>query len=193
VKALTGGVAISLLVLPGVVVSQTTPELEPGIIQRISTKVAITPLDLPQSRWVGAWSSGGGLTGCQLYVFQDDSYVYTEWGCLEPETIHDKGSWQVTRGVLTLASDSDVTWQPSGDRKYATFRLTNSPRQLLIGLDFQLRVFESVVREMPTHAATLLTLASFRRDREWRAGEGLLLKSQLMKRNWRPEYFQKQE
>src|SRR5262245_18661708 len=58
----------------------------------------------------GHWTQGPGLTGAELYLFPDATYIYTEWGCVEPETIHDKGNWRLNGDVVVFTADADVTW-----------------------------------------------------------------------------------
>jgi hypothetical protein len=45
------------------------------------------------------------LNGNDLYLFPDGTYLYAEWGDLEPLTIRDKGNWNFIDGVLALTSD----------------------------------------------------------------------------------------
>src|SRR5947209_19022113 len=45
------------------------------------------------------------LSGNDLYLFPDGSYLYSEWGDLEPVTIRDKGTWAFSDGAVKLVSD----------------------------------------------------------------------------------------
>jgi hypothetical protein len=153
----------------------------------------VTPLDLPGRDLVGAWTRGGGLAGSDLYIFDDRSYIYTDWADIMPRTIVHKGKWQSEAGVLLFTPDADVTWQDPRDRRYLIHRMKDAPTPLLFGLDFMLQVFEGLVKEQPSNAATWLKLSSFKRERQWQPGEGERLRAELMECCWKPDYFTQSE
>jgi hypothetical protein len=159
-------------------------------LKRINAAVSITVLDASQRDLVGPWSSGAGLSGVYLYLFEDGSYIYTEWADILPETIYDKGHWRVVDGVVALSSDADVNWErPGREGRFLIFRITGAREQLLLGLDFRFAIFESVVHETPRNASGYLRAASLARRRQWKPGDGEREKKRLMKDCWSPEYF----
>src|SRR5262245_47282297 len=95
------------------------------------------------------WTEGPGLTGGELYLFEDGTYISTEWGCILPETIQDKGHWKLDASVLSLEPDSDVTWslQRGNNRRYVVLSLGGTLR--LLGLDWSLEAFEELVTDEP--------------------------------------------
>jgi hypothetical protein len=140
-------------------------------LKRITSRVPVVTVELGAPDFVGVWSNGGGLSGAYLYVFDDSSYIATEWADILPETIFHKGTWRVVDGVVVLFLDADVTWREPGDRRFVLFRTKAKPDQLLFGLDFALHLFERLVRDQPRLASTWLELSSFKRRRQWKPGD----------------------
>lgn len=70
-------------------------------LKRISAKAVVVSSKLTKSALLGNWSDGSGLSGSELYLFDDDTYIYTEWADVEPETIYDKGRWTLERRVYS--------------------------------------------------------------------------------------------
>jgi hypothetical protein len=131
----------------------------------------------------GQWSQGPSLTGRELYLFPDTTYIYTEWGCLEPETIHDQGAWRVDEGVLFFAPDANVARDPdlTFDRRYAGVRARGQLR--LFGLDFSVEVLRKQSRDDPAAWASFLGLSQ---RIAWTQAEGQRAKALLLKRLLRP-------
>ena len=46
--------------------------------------------DLADSAMVGQWTEGEGLSGSELYLFPDHTFVHTQWTDLFPEVVYDK-------------------------------------------------------------------------------------------------------
>jgi hypothetical protein len=88
-----------------------------------------------QSQLVGLWSSNSGLAGSNLYLFEDQSYVYTWWTDVMPEIVGDKGAWKLLSGVIYLSSQSDVSWQTHLDRRQLTVKFSREKTPSLIGID----------------------------------------------------------
>lgn len=137
----------------------------------------------------GDWRQGGGLAGSDLYLFGDSSYIYTQWNDIQPETIHDKGSWTLDAGLLVLAPDADVTWQPKTDRRFLVLQSTDDkPENLLFGLAQGLSVFEMLVADDPGRPAVWLRLSSLTRQRAWTPAEGIRAKARVMMQCSRPSH-----
>jgi hypothetical protein len=94
-----------------------SPEAE---FQRLRSRVAVAPVAGARESIAGKYSNpskesmaswgGGSLSGEDLYLFPDGAYIYCEWADVEPLTVHDKGTWNVSGLTIELASDPDVTW-----------------------------------------------------------------------------------
>jgi hypothetical protein len=155
---------------------------------RERAKVTLAPVDAPAL--AGHWTHRPGLTGSELYLFEDGTYFYTEWGCVHPETIHDKGRWRLDSSILDLTADQEVTWPLSrlGNRRYAALRVDGVVR--LFGLDGSLRFFERFGVDQP---ADLLKFLSFSQATRWDGDKGSRTKAELLKAAWNPSYFDESE
>lgn len=134
---------------------------------------------------------GGFLSGDDLYLFPDGSYIYCEWADIEPTTVHDKGTWKATGGLVELKSDPEVTWDPGKyrryDRRYAAFhRSSRNNEIILIGVDYALPRFEEEAGDDP---AFMLLVVGKKREATFNRAAAKALKARLLKESWRPEYF----
>jgi hypothetical protein len=134
---------------------------------------------------------GGFLSGDQLYLFPDGTYIYCEWADIEPTTVHDKGTWKATEGLVELKSDHEVTWDPGKyrqyDRRYAAFhRRSRNNEIMLIGVDYALPRFEEEAGDDP---AFMLLVVGRKREATFSRAAAERLKARLLKESWRPEYF----
>ena len=130
---------------------------------------------------------GPGLSGDDLYLFPDGTYIYCEWADIEPLTVHDKGVWEFTDGLVALTSDSDVTWDPGVEQKYIAVRRGSRPHEiLLVGIGADLSYFEENAKDDPE---TQLLVVAKERAKRLRRATAAKEKSELMKTSWHPEYF----
>jgi hypothetical protein len=130
---------------------------------------------------------GGFLSGNDLYLFPDGTYVYCEWADIEPVTVHDKGTWVFKDGQVTLTSDPEITWEPGAERTYvAVHRSSRTEEILLVGTGHDLDYFEENARDDPEF---MLLLNSKKREKAFSQKEAKELKASLMKDAWRPEIF----
>lgn len=132
---------------------------------------------------------GPFLTGEDLYLFPDGSYLYCEWGDVMPTTVYDKGRWSAAGGVLELVSDKDIRWDPEVDRRHVIVRREARGNEvMLVGLPGDLDYFEQKTGDDPE--LTLLIVGMLRTD-------GLdkktapAVKAKLMKEAWQPTFFRK--
>lgn len=167
-----------------------TPACEPlDCLKQVSAVVPVELLRSSGKDLSGVWSHGGGLSGSYLYLFPDATYIYTEWGDVMPETIYDKGGWQVSNGVLLMSPASEVTWEPFGNRQYLVLRQKEgAPEPLLFGIHVSFHLFKEMLKEQPAKAGTWLWLSSYRRTRGWAPREPERVRADLMKKGWKPEW-----
>jgi hypothetical protein len=132
----------------------------------------------------------GGLAGDELHLFPDGSYLYCEWADVWPLTVHDKGRWKTSAGLVELESDPDITWSPGADRRYVVVRRTSHPVEvLLFGIQRDLAMFDKVEGATGDDLvlwASLSRGASYKDPRVARRA-----KADLMHRAWRPDAFRR--
>ena len=109
-----------------------------------------------------------------------------------PTTVYDKGTWDISDGILKLTSSPEITWNPEVERRFlVVHRRSQAAEILLVGIDEKLPYFEEQAGDDPEimqlivakqHAGTQLTVRL----------KTAQLKAQLMRESWRPEYSGKQ-
>ncbi len=162
-------------------------------LKQLQEKISVQSVtNLTREKLVGEYSSppkeiGVGLSGDDLYLFPDGTYIYDEWGDIEPTTIRDKGRWSVAEGFVRLTSDADITWAAGAERKYiAVHRQTHAEEILLVGTENALARFEQDAKDEPEIELLVVCRG---RSRTISPAEGSRLKRKLMHHSWRPEYF----
>lgn len=140
----------------------------------------------------GHYASSFGLTGDDLYLFPEGRYLYLEWGCLEPRTIHDRGWWSVRDGFVELASDGKLPSKDGPrDSRYLALVIGNATRSVMLlgaGWDYQYfcRHAAGSGGSGPDFMLTLCTKT--RVEAIPPAGRSALYRK-LMRESWRPAYF----
>jgi hypothetical protein len=170
--------------------------LEAEAIARLRTKLDVVPVSGSGDQLAGRFTStpkelaeyvGGFLSGEDLYLFPDGTYIYCEWADVQPLTVYDKGKWTVSGAVLELLSDSDVTWDLKRERRYILVRRPARPDEVFaIGLTKSLPYFEENVADDPEFM--LLLVGKLRADKISKA-KTAKLKAELMTEAWKPESF----
>lgn len=182
--------AVLLLAFAEFAVSETSSEP----LDRIRAHV---PVDLISrvraSDLAGHYSSHpkelgrSALSGNDLYLFPDGSYLYLEWADVEPTTIRDKGTWSFSAGIVKLTSDSDVTWDPEAERTYLAVHRDSKPTEvLLVGVRRALPYFEEKADDDPNF---MLLLVAKTRTEPIHQKSAAKTKAKLMRDAWKPEYF----
>jgi hypothetical protein len=166
-----------------------------GPLERLQAKVKVAGVrEMTPARLAGKYSNPTkqfqfGLTGNDLYLFADGTYIYDEWGDVEPTAIRDKGTWNVADGIVNLKSYSEITWDPDVERKHiAIHRLSRPNEILLVGTVRDLSYFDENSNDDPE---TELMIICKERLRTITGKQTVKIKEQLMRESWRPEYFRK--
>jgi hypothetical protein len=166
-----------------------------GPLERLQSKVEVAALgEMTPAQLAGKYSNPTkrfqfGLTGNDLYLFADGTYIYDEWGDVEPRVIRDKGTWRVADAFVNLKSDSKITWDPDVERKYIVVHRLSRPNEiLLVGTSRNLSHFEENSKNDPE---TELMIICKERLRTITGKQTIKIKEQLMRESWRPEYFRK--
>jgi len=186
--------SILLLVFGGQNADKTST---PSPLERLRAKVAVESLGVAGTpRLAGHYTNppkdllrriGGVLSGDDLYLFPDGTYIYCEWADIQPLTIYDKGRWIFANGAVELKSDPDVTWDPGADRTYVAVRRRSKKKEvLLLGVHSDLPRFEAESQDNPE--LTLLYVAKGR-DSTITRSKTAGVKARLLRESWRPEYF----
>jgi hypothetical protein len=164
-------------------------------LKQLQEKIPVQSVpDLTRQNLAGEYSSapteiGAGLSGDDLYLFPDGTYIYDEWADIEPTTIRDKGRWSVAEGFVRLTSDADITWVAGAERKYiAVHRQTHAEEILLVGTENALVRFEQDAKNEPEIE---LLVVCRERSKSISAAGTRKLKQKLMRQSWRPNHFTK--
>jgi len=168
-------------------------------LDRIRAKTPVDPVtNLTPVQIAGQYSnpsweyikrSGGALSGDDLYIFPDQTYIYCEWADISPTTIIDKGTWSFSGSVLELKSDPEITWGTRLERRLLVVRRPSHTKEiLLMGIEEELPYFEKEAGDDP---AGMLLIVGRQRRRVIKPAGAARLKARLMQESWRPESFRK--
>jgi len=131
---------------------------------------------------------GPFLSGNDLYLFADGTYIYCEWTDIEPVTVYDKGTWVFKNGEVALTSDPQIGWKPGAERAYvAVHRVSRTGEILLVGTGRDLDYFEKHAGNDPEF---MLLVSAKMRQKTFSQQEAEKVKATLMKDAWRPKYFE---
>ena len=131
---------------------------------------------------------GPFLSGRDLYLFPDGTYIYCEWADIEPITVNDKGTWALVADRVVLTSDRDISWKPHIDREYVAVRRPfQCDEVLLVGTDYELSYFEKEAERDPV---LMLLIVGKKRVKPLNQVESSKLRQRLMQSAWRPKYFE---
>ncbi len=146
----------------------------------------------------GHYSTGPGLSGNELYLFSDSTYIYTEWADILPETIYEKGTWSVKDGFIALKSDGAVPGGPHArEDHYAPLLmkdLEDVPWRPGDGSDVFLMgsrwYFSYFLDHAGKYADSMFYICTMYRKEKPSKDEQEKLRKSLMEKAWRPEFFQ---
>jgi hypothetical protein len=166
-------------------------------LQRLRTKLPVrSAAELPVEKIAGQYTStseelhrrvGGFLSGDDLYLFPDGTYIYSEWADIQCVTIYDKGTWAMTNGLVELKSGPEVTWIPKLERQFLLVR--RKTQLVLVGIHRDLDYFEENAGDDPE---TMLYIVGKVRDKKLDKSVSAETKATLIQEAWRPEYFSPQ-
>jgi hypothetical protein len=166
------------------------------VVERLRARVPVTPVTASSGKVPGRYTStskelakrvGTFLSGEDLYLFPDGTYIYCEWADIEPVTVSDKGRWKLSGSALELVSDGDIRWTPSAQRKYVAVRRNNRADEvILVGLDRDLPYIE---REAGHDPELMLLIVGLVRTEAYDRAKAAKVKAQILREAWRPEYF----
>lgn len=130
---------------------------------------------------------GPFLSGEDLYLFPDGSYLYCQSADLMAETIYDKGRWLASEGALSLTSDSDVRWQPQVERHHLLVRRAGRKTEVMVvGVPRGFKYFEERAARDPE---LMLLIVGMARVEVFGGNRWNSVKAHLMKEAWNPDFF----
>ncbi|MGA2435063.1 MAG: hypothetical protein ABSG25_07225 [Bryobacteraceae bacterium] len=191
-----------LYLLCGLLFAQVAESPE-AVFQRLRSRIAIVPLAGERESIAGKytstpqelasyWGGGGFLSGEDLHLFPDGTYIYCEWADIEALTIYDKGTWLVAGLTIELTSDSEVTWGLGRgcsklQRHYLLLHRAGRKRDaLLMGLGCALSGFEKDSKDDP---GFMLLVNGLLRTEVYNRPKAEKMRTLLMKTAWHPEQF----
>jgi len=168
--------------------------------ERLKAKVPVTLVrDVRTDRLAGKYKNpsaevlkqiGGALSGDELYLFPDGTYIYCEWADISPRTVEDKGKWKFNAGLLELTSDPEIIWQTSLEREYvAVYRKSHPEEVLLVGTGRDLAYFEDNAGDDPEF---MLLINSKGREKNIKQSKAAKLKAKIMAEARRPDFHKPQ-
>jgi len=128
------------------------------------------------------------LSGEDLYLFPDGTYIHLQWCDIPPVVIDDTGTWVVSNGLVKLRSHPEVTWRNIVQREYLVLRhdFGSSKPILLIGISSDIPYFEKNAKKDPEF---MLLMLSRVRTEDIKPENSDKVKTNLMKESWQPEFF----
>ena len=135
------------------------------------------------------FSAGGGLSGEDLYLFSDATYIYTEWSDTLRQTIFDKGSWDMTNGFVGLTSDKSLPARfGPRDHTYLPARLIGRDGLFLMG---HRRGFSYFLENAGDNPALMFKIVAMRCSETLSVKNGKQTKARLLKKALRqPGFYQ---
>jgi hypothetical protein len=187
---------VALLLLAA---AQVPPSSPADLFKRLAARLPLTmvqadkPVNLA-GRYTGQTSElqshvGPFLSGEDLYLFPDGSYVYLQWADIMPKTVYDKGKWAARAGVVELVSDPEITWDPGIDRRHLLVRRTLREREImLLALPADIDYFEKNAADDPE---LMLLIVGMARTEVLTEKTSAAVKARLMRETWNPNFFRK--
>jgi hypothetical protein len=123
-----------------------------------------------------------------LFLFPDNTYVYTFVADVSPDTISDKGTWTLNGDIIDLHSDKDITWTSKrAERQYVLVSRHGHDGQIFaVGTGRELEYFEGHANDDPEY---MFLMSSLKRERAIRETESAALHKKLIQEKWKPEFY----
>jgi hypothetical protein len=135
--------------------------------------------------------AGPALSGDDLYLFPDRSYLYLRWADIMPPTIYDRGTWLFETGVLSLQSDHSVQQRdfPKDRRFIPLYHNVSGKRTLLLmGTSWDFSYFKEKATMNDDFMLFLCTLTHIEPIEPANAET---LQKKMYADSWKPEFFSK--
>jgi len=144
----------------------------------------------------GRYSSGAGLSGRELYLFPDNTYMFTDWSDMREETVCDRGSWTISFDLVALSSDKSFSSIYPRDKIYVPIIHTVSNRNDLVLMgtrwdySFAIESLTETAREYSDDPDFVkgFSINGIRRVAPISSDEAEKLKVKLLKRVWESHF-----
>jgi len=200
------GLGATTNALPLLPVLPTPEQNLSNIVSRLKNAAPASRSDMPPEKFVGHYCNPGpsiqgcrygnaALSGDDLFLFPDSTYVFARWCDIMPLTIHGKGVWSVSNGIVRLMDDCQIRSKHYGAPPvFLAVILTNTSRPGIFTNVIANRLFliedeRCVFRDYIRREETDLILGGLERSGPISRKEMKALKSKLMKESWRPDFF----
>jgi len=130
---------------------------------------------------------GRGTSGSLFYIFPDGTYLYTKWADIMPETIYEKGHWEINDSFITFIGDNSLSKERSTSEKYLPIRMENN-NILIMGNKWDYHYFSTHYFDGDDPAFIML-VATHEKIKNISNVEIEPLKAELMERAWKPWFF----
>jgi hypothetical protein len=132
------------------------------------------------------------LSGHELYLFPDRTYLFIDWGDLLPDTIVDKGDWEYHDGLVRLRSDRSLAKRRPRDKTFVLMRFQYEQKKmlLLMGTSWNYSYFlDFHDEEQDPDPGFMMILCSVQKEKGISPEESAPLRAKLMEDCWHPEYI----
>ncbi|PKO19845.1 hypothetical protein CVU37_02315 [candidate division BRC1 bacterium HGW-BRC1-1] len=134
----------------------------------------------------------GGLSGEDLYLFPDETFMYLRWADIMPRTILSKGAWALDEGYVTLHDDGETSlgnWGQHLSPVWLPLVVDQGTTQSFCLMDGR-RDIEYLKNKslMPSTGRTIIRL-SLEKSRDLPTSETAALKADMRRKYWRPHYL----
>jgi hypothetical protein len=175
----------------------SSQKLEPTPLERLQVKIDVVSVpNLTPSELAGQYTNPSKelskrvppMGSDNLFLFPDKTYIYTFMTDLPPETISDKGTWNLDVDILQLKSDKNVTWKEKRvERRHILVRHRGHDGELfLVGIERELPYFEQNAKDDPEF---IFLLNSLKREKTITEADAEPLRKKLMKEKWKPDFY----
>lgn len=190
-----GAVVVVLLLAAG----QGSSTSAADALKRLTARLPVALVHAPRpadlaGRYTGQTGElrgrvGPFLSGEDLYLFPDGTYIYCEWSDIMPTTIHDKGQWTTKDGIVEFVSDAGITWDPELDRRHVVLRRASRETEVMIvAVPSDVEYFEKNAGE---DAELMLLIVGMARTEMLPEETFSAVKTQLLREAWDPTFFRK--
>jgi len=156
-----------------------------------SETLALLPAHFSDSNSKVGGPVGRGLSGEDLYLFPDRSYLYLRWADILPPTIFDRGTWLFGNNVMSLQSDHSVPQRdfPKDSRFVPLYYTISGKRTLLLmGASWNFSYFE---KKAKTNDDFMLFLCTLTHIEPIEPVNAETLQKKIYADSWKPIFFSK--
>ena len=132
---------------------------------------------------------GGALSGAELYLFPDNTYIYLRWADIFPLTIYEKGQWNIHNGFIVLDNDGSVSQNEfPKDNEYLPLVIHKGNKDNIFIMGSK-RDYSYFLKEAKDDSAFMLLLCGFEKEKTIAHIETKDIKKKLMEKAWKPWLF----